>query len=58
VSTGTGRTATDFRLAFRKLQSEYQTTYGPKVAEVRAVLADPRRKSPELEETLEAHVFA
>lgn len=56
MSNGIVRSANDFRLAYRRLQADYDRLYEPKVTEVRAVLADPKRKDPNLEEALEAHV--
>jgi hypothetical protein len=56
VSNGTVRSANDFRIAYRRIQADYARLYEPKVTEVRAVLADPERASPDLEEALEAHV--
>jgi hypothetical protein len=56
VSNGIVRSANDFRLAYRRLQADYDRIYQPKVTEARAVLADPKRKDPNLEEALEAHV--
>lgn len=56
MSNGTGRSANDFRIAYRRLKADYDRLYERKVAEVRAALADPTRKNPALEEALEAHV--
>jgi len=56
VNNGMVRSASDFRHAYRGLQADYDRLYGPKVREVRTVLADPKRKDPNLEEALEAHV--
>jgi hypothetical protein len=50
------RSANDFRLAYRRLQADYDRLFEPQVTAVRAVLADPKRKDPNLEEALEAHV--
>jgi hypothetical protein len=55
VSNGAGRSAKDFQIAYRKLQADYDRVYERKVAEVRAVLADPKRSNSDLEEALEAH---
>lgn len=56
MSNGTGRSANDFRIAYRRIRADYDRLYEPKIAEVRAILADPARKSPDLEQALEAHV--
>jgi hypothetical protein len=56
VSNGAVRSANDFRITYRRLQADYERKYGQKVAEVRAALADPKRKNLDLEDALEAHV--
>lgn len=56
MSIGTVRSARDFQIAYRRIQADYEFLYKPKVTEVRAALADPKRNNPDLEEALEAHV--
>jgi hypothetical protein len=58
VSNGTVRSAYDFRIAYRRIQADYNRLYEPKVTAVRAILAAPERRDPDLEEALEAHVRA
>ena len=58
MSNGTVRSANDFRIAYRRIQGDYDRLYAPKVAAVRAILAAPERRDPNLEEALEAHVRA
>jgi hypothetical protein len=56
VSSGAVRSANDFRIAYRRIQADYDRLYEPKITEVRTALADPMRRSADLEEALEAHV--
>lgn len=56
MSDGSVRSANDFRIEYRKLKGDYDRLYEPQVAAVRAALADPKRRTPDLEEALEAHV--
>jgi hypothetical protein len=58
VIDGGGRSAHDFRIAFRKIQGDYDRVYEKQVTAVRVALADPERESPDLEKALEAHVRA
>jgi hypothetical protein len=56
VSNGRGRTANDFRNAFRNIRANYVLRFEPKIAELRAKYASPARRNPSLEQVLEAHV--
>jgi hypothetical protein len=56
VIDGGIRSAHDFRVAFRRLRGDYERLYEPQITAVRAALADPQRKDPDLEAALEAHV--
>jgi hypothetical protein len=55
VRDGSVRSANDFRIEYRRLQGDYDRLYEPQVAAVRAALADPKRRTSDLEEALEAH---
>lgn len=52
------RSANDFRVAFRRIRSDYERIFEPQITAVRTALADPQRKDPALEAALEAHVRA
>lgn len=52
------RSANDFRVAFRRIRGDYERIYERQITAVRAALADPQRKDPDLEAALEAHVRA
>lgn len=56
VSISRVRSGNDFRIAYRRIQADYDRLYEPQVASVRTILSDPKRKDPNLEEALEAHV--
>lgn len=56
MSNGRGRTAADFRLAFRSLHANYKERFARKVAEFRTKYALPARKDAEVEAVLEAHI--
>jgi hypothetical protein len=58
VSNGRGRSASDFRLAFRRIRDDYTRRFERNVAEVRGTLASPERRNPDIEAALEAHVRA
>lgn len=55
MSNPAGRSAIDFRTAYRRIQAEYSKRYEGAISEVRGALADPKRRTPDLEEALEAH---
>ena len=56
MSNGRGRSANDFRLAFRRIRDDYTLRFERNVTEVRGALASPVRRDPDLEVALEAHV--
>jgi hypothetical protein len=56
VIDGGIRSANDFRVAFRRIRGDYDSLFAPQIAAVRTALADPQRKDPDLEASLEAHV--
>lgn len=56
MSNGRGRSATDFRLAFRRIRDDYTRRFERNVTAIRAALASPERRDPDMEAALEAHV--